>query len=434
MAMPKDSEKNLSGLRYLLEELRSIIKKGFAGMSIEKTMCEELLRGVEEVLPEKEFEKKLQKGKPLKIKAGFDPTAPDLHLGHTVLLHKLRQFQRYGHEVIFLIGDFTALIGDPTGKDVTRPPMSQDAVLENAKTYQHQVFKILDPEKTTVVYNSQWLGRMTAVDLIRLAATHTVARMIERDDFHKRFTAGQAIAIHEFIYPLLVGYDSVELQADIELGGTDQKFNLLMGRELQRHYGQEPQVVMMTPLIEGLDGSMKMSKSLNNYIGINEPAESIFGKLMSISDELLWRYMTVLSTKTNTELTQLKKAVTEGLNPRDVKIDFAKELVSRFHDEGQADLAHQAFIERFQQKKIPDDIVTQTLNYDATTNIAQLLKQLQLTSSTSEAIRLIQQGAVKIDGEKLDNPGQGLVVGNTYTIQVGKRRLAKIFLQATKTD
>ena len=401
-------------------------------MIIEETVCRELLRGVEEVLPEREFEKKLQKGKPLKIKAGFDPTAPDLHIGHTVLLNKLRQFQLYGHEVIFLVGDFTAMIGDPTGKNITRVPLSEEAVLENAKTYQQQVFKILDPAKTTVTFNSQWLGKMGAADLIRLSATHTVARMLERDDFHKRYLSGQPIAIHEFLYPLLVGYDSVVLKADIELGGADQKFNLLMGRELQKHYGHEPQVVMMTPLIEGLDGVKKMSKSLNNYVGINEPADMMFGKLMSISDDLMWRYIDVLSFKSGDEISLIKKAVSDGLNPRDVKIDFAKEIVARFHDQGQAELVHQAFVERFQNKIVPEDLETQMVDYDQVSNIAQLLKQVDLTKSTSESIRLIKQGAVKIDGEKIEDPSMILVAGNTYIIQVGKRRLAKLYLQEAK--
>ncbi len=398
-------------------------------MTTEELVCSELLRGIEEVLPEGELQKKLLKGKSLIIKAGFDPTAPDIHLGHTVLLNKLRQFQGYGHEVIFLIGDFTAMIGDPTGKNITRAPLTEAAVLENAKTYQHQVFKILDPEKTTVVFNSQWLGRMSAADLIRLSATHTVARMLERDDFHKRYTTGQPIAIHEFIYPLLQGYDSVELKADIELGGTDQKFNLLMGRELQKHFGHEPQVVMMTPLIEGLDGVKKMSKSLSNYIGINEPAETMFGKLMSISDELMWRYIDLLSFKSGAEITKLKQSVAAGVNPRDVKIDFAKEIVTRFHDKENADAVHQAFVERFQNKVIPDDIDTQIISNSGVSNIAQLLKQVDLTKSTSESIRLIKQGAVKIDGEKIIDPSLILASGGTYIIQVGKRRLAKLHLQ-----
>ncbi|KTD52662.1 tyrosine--tRNA ligase [Legionella quateirensis] len=389
----------------------------------------ELMRGCEEVLPQHELTKKLQKEVPLKIKAGFDPTAPDLHLGHTVLLNKLRQFQLYGHEVIFLIGDFTAMIGDPTGKNVTRMPLSEETVIENAKTYQHQVFKILDPDKTTVAFNSQWLNKFNAVDLIRLASTHTVARMLERDDFNKRYTTGQPIAIHEFLYPLLQGYDSVALKADVELGGTDQKFNLLMGRELQKHYGFEPQVVMMTPLIEGLDGVKKMSKSLDNYIGINEPAVDMFGKIMSVSDELMWRYIDLLSFKTGKEIQKLKKSVEEGLNPRDVKIEFAKEIVTRFHDQNQAETVHKEFIERFQKGVIPENLEELSLTGDDSVNLAQLLKQLDLTASTSESIRMVKQGAVKINGDKVSDPSLILPSGHTYIIQVGKRRIAKLRLQ-----
>lgn len=398
-------------------------------MIVEDSVCSELVRGCEEVLPQQELEKKLRKGTSLKIKAGFDPTAPDLHLGHTVLLNKLRQFQQYGHEVIFLIGDFTAMIGDPTGKNVTRLPLSQETVLENAKTYQEQVFKILDPLKTKVVFNSQWLAQFSAVDLIRLAATHTVARMLERDDFNKRYTTGQPIAIHEFLYPLLQGYDSVALKADVELGGSDQKFNLLMGRELQKHYGLEPQVVMMTPLIEGLDGVKKMSKSLDNYIGINEPAADMFGKIMSISDELMWRYIDLLSFKTGKEIQTLKQSVIQGANPRDIKIDFAKEIVARFHDQTQAEQAHKEFIERFQKGIIPEDLEEQTLTLKEPLSLVQLLKQVNLTQSTSEAIRLVKQGAVKINGDKVEDGGLVLPAGQTYIIQVGKRRIAKLHLQ-----
>lgn len=395
----------------------------------EESICAELKRGCEEVLPEQELEKKLQKSQPLIIKAGFDPTAPDLHLGHTVLLNKLRQFQLFGHKVIFLIGDFTAMIGDPTGKNVTRIPLSKEAVLENAKTYQQQVFKILDPEKTTIAFNSEWLGCMNAADLIRLAATHTVARMLERDDFSKRYSSGQPIAIHEFLYPLIQGYDSVVLKSDVELGGTDQKFNLLMGRELQKHYGFEPQVVMMTPLIEGLDGIKKMSKSLNNYIGINEPAEMMFGKIMSISDELMWRYINLLSFKSGHEIALMKRSVDEGLNPRDIKIDFAKEIITRFHDKNQAELAHQAFIERFQKGAIPDDLIEQTILCNGSIGMAQLLKQLDLTKSTSESIRLTNQGAVRLDGERVMDAAMTLPAGQTHIIQIGKRRIAKVRLQ-----
>lgn len=402
---------------------------GFNDMIVQDSVCSELMRGCEEILPVPELEKKLQKGIPLKIKAGFDPTAPDLHLGHTVLLNKLRQFQQFGHEVIFLIGDFTAMIGDPTGKNVTRMPLSQETVLENAKTYQHQVFKILDPDKTTVAFNSQWLNKFNAVDLIRLAATHTVARMLERDDFNKRYTTGQPIAIHEFLYPLLQGYDSVALKADVELGGTDQKFNLLMGRELQKHYGFEPQVVMMTPLIEGLDGVKKMSKSLDNYIGINETPEQMFGKIMSVSDELMWRYIDLLSFKTGKEIQQLKQSVLEGKNPRDVKIDFAKEIVARFHDQTQAEFAHNKFIERFQKGNIPEDLEELSLVIAEPIALAQLLKQIDLTASTSESIRMVKQGAVKVDGDKISDPSLKLPIGKCYIIQVGKRRIAKLSIQ-----
>jgi tyrosyl-tRNA synthetase len=399
-------------------------------MKFEKSTLTELLRGCEEVLPGHELEKKLQQNKPLKIKAGFDPTAPDLHLGHTLVFNKLRQFQQLGHEIIFLIGDYTAMIGDPTGKNITRQPLDKEAVIENAKTYQEQAFKILDPAKTTLAFNSQWWNPMTSADLIRLASTSTVARMLERDDFNKRYVANQPIAIHEFLYPLIQGYDSVVLKADVELGGRDQKFNLLMGRELQKHYHLEPQVIMMTPLIEGLDGVKKMSKSLGNYIGINEPADIMFGKLMSISDELMWRYIDCLSFKNSQEINALKKQVLDGLNPRDVKIDFAKEIVIRFHDSMAAESAHQAFIERFQKKQVPDDLETQTLDCAPTTTIAQLLKQAGLTQSTSESIRMVGQGAVKVNGEKIEDSHLTLALDNTYIIEVGKRRIAKVFLQS----
>ncbi len=398
-------------------------------MIVEDSVGSELMRGCEEVLPQLEFEKKLLKGTPLKIKAGFDPTAPDLHLGHTVLLNKLRQFQQYGHDVLFLIGDFTAMIGDPTGKNVTRMPLNEETVRENAQTYQEQVFKILDPAKTQVVFNSQWLGAFNAVDLIRLAATHTVARMLERDDFNKRYNNGQPIAIHEFLYPLLQGYDSVALKADIELGGTDQKFNLLMGRELQKHYGLEPQVVMMTPLIEGLDGIKKMSKSLNNYIGINEPASEMFGKLMSVSDELMWRYIDLLSFKSGSEIQALKNAVQAGANPRDIKIDFGKEIVARFHNQSSAERVHQEFIERFQKGIIPDDLKELIIPSSQAMVLNQLLKQAGLTGSTSEAIRMVKQGAVKINSEKASDPSLLLSTNDTYIIQVGKRKIEKIVLK-----
>ena len=393
-----------------------------------KLELSELTRGCDEVLPDQELAKKLSEGRPLVIKAGFDPTAPDLHLGHTVLLNKLRVFQQLGHQVIFLIGDFTGMIGDPTGKSVTRQPLTREQVLANAQTYQEQVFKILDPEKTIIRFNSEWFDAMSAADMIRLSATHTVARMLERDDFSKRYTTGQPIAIHEFLYPLVMGYDSVVLKADVELGGVDQKFNLLMGRELQKHYGQEPQVIMMMPLLEGLDGVKKMSKSLNNYIGITESPEEMFGKIMSLSDELMWRYIDLLSFKTTLEISKLKKLVNEGANPRDIKIEFAKEIIARFHTEDAAEKAHQAFIERFQKGEIPTDLEEQLVLLENGMTIAQLLKKLNLTSSTSEAIRLINQGAVKIDGERVSESGALLSEKKTFIIQVGKRRIAKVNL------
>jgi len=386
----------------------------------------ELLRGCEEVLPAGALLLKLKENRPLKIKAGFDPTAPDLHLGHTVLLNKLRQFQQLGHEVIFLIGDFTATIGDPTGKNVTRMPLDQAAVLKNAETYRKQVFKILDPEKTTVVFNSSWLSQMGVAEMIRLAQQYTVARMLERDDFNKRYTSGQPIALHEFLYPLIQGYDSVILKADVECGGTDQKFNLLMGRELQKQAGLEQQVVLMMPLIEGLDGSKKMSKSLNNYIGIDEPSQDMFGKLMSVSDELMWRYLNLLSFKSSVEIDALKQAVCNGLNPRDVKIEFAKEIVTRFHSADEANNAHQAFIERFQKKEIPDDLKTQCVESDSPIRLSQILKLIELTQSTSEALRLIKDGAVKVNGEKILEQSMLLELNCTYIIQAGKRRIAKV--------
>lgn len=391
----------------------------------------ELTRGCEEILLPEELKEKLQRGQSLKIKAGFDPTAPDIHLGHVVLLNKLRQFQDYGHEVIFLIGDFTAMIGDPTGKNVTRKPLSLDEIAVNAQTYQQQAFKVLDPDKTKVVFNAAWLNQLQAVDLIRIASTSTVARMLERDDFSKRYAAEQPIAIHEFLYPLLQGYDSVALHADVECGGRDQKFNLLMGRELQRHYKQEPQVVMMTPLIEGLDGVKKMSKSLNNYIGVTEPADVMLGKIMSISDELMWRYMDLLSRKTLKELAEIKTAVEAGRNPRDVKLDFAAELVAIFHDASQAKKAVKHFIERFQKKELPDDLPLQSVICEPNTNFSQLLKLAGLTQSTSESLRLIKQGAVKVNGEKVSDASLVMRKGEECIIQVGKHRIAKIVIECS---
>ncbi len=387
---------------------------------------EELLRGLEEVLPMDGLADKLKKGKPLKIKAGFDPTAPDLHLGHTVLLNKLRQFQLLGHEVIFLIGDFTATIGDPTGKSATRMPLTPEQVLENAKTYAEQVFKILDTDKTTIRFNSEWLGTLNAADLIRLAGKVTVAQMLERDDFSKRYTANQPIALHEFLYPLIQGYDSVALNADIECGGTDQKFNLLMGRELQKQFGHEPQVVFLMPLIEGLDGVKKMSKSLDNYIGIDEPADTMFGKLMSVSDDLMWRYIDCLSFKTNAEILCWQERVKAGGNPRDVKLEFSEEIVARFHSEGAAKKARDAFINRFQKKIIPEDVPLKILQADAPLGLPHALKQAEMTASTSEAMRLIRSGAVRVEGEKVSDVSLSLDVDVEYLVQVGKRRIAKL--------
>jgi tyrosyl-tRNA synthetase len=386
---------------------------------------EALLRGVDEVLPMKALEDKLKRGKPLKIKAGFDPTAPDLHLGHTVLLNLLRQFQLLGHEIIFLIGDFTATIGDPTGKSVTRMPLTPLQAIENAKTYQAQVFKILDRDKTKVMFNSSWLGALSAVDLIQLAGKVTVAQMLERDDFSQRYTANQPIALHEFLYPLIQGYDSVALKADIECGGTDQRFNLLMGRELQKQMAQEPQVVILTPLIEGLDGVKKMSKSLDNYIGIDEPPEMMFGKLMSISDNLMWRYIDCLSFKSSEEIIAWKDAVALGGNPRDVKLAFSEEIVARFHSAEAAKSAHEAFINRFQKKIIPEDLPLQILKLETLLPIPQILKQSGLTKSTSEGMRLIKSGAVRVAGEKISDVGLILSEETEYLIQVGKQRIIK---------
>ncbi|MCU7804600.1 MAG: tyrosine--tRNA ligase [Candidatus Thiodiazotropha sp. (ex Lucinoma borealis)] len=384
-------------------------------------------RGTEEVLPEELLIKKLQRGKPLKIKAGFDPTAPDLHIGHTVLINKLRQFQELGHEVIFLIGDFTGMIGDPTGKSATRPPLTREEVIENAKTYEHQIFKILDPAKTTVLFNSSWMGEMSAADLIQLAANHTVARMLERDDFNKRYTSGQPIAVHEFLYPLIQGYDSVVLKADVELGGTDQKFNLLVGRQLQEAHDQEPQVVITLPILEGLDGVQKMSKSLNNYIGITDKPEEMFGKIMSVSDDLMWRYYELLSFKPMQEIEAWKKDVEQGANPRDIKIRLAEELVGRFHSSEMAEKAHQAFVARFQKGQIPDEMPELALTASGGGYpIANLLKDGGLVKSTSEAMRMIKQGAVRVDSEKISDHSLIVDAGTTCVYQVGKRRFARI--------
>ena len=396
-------------------------------MTMHDEALEIIRRGADEILVESELVEKLKKGKPLRVKAGFDPTAPDLHLGHTVLLNKLRQFQDLGHEALFLIGDFTGMIGDPTGKSVTRPPLTRDEVIENARTYEQQIYKILDPEKTIVMFNSSWMGEMRASDMIQLAAKHTVARMLERDDFHKRYSGGQPIAIHEFLYPLIQGDDSVAMKADIELGGTDQKFNLLVGRELQKQYGQEPQITLTMPILEGLDGVQKMSKSLNNYIGIADPAEEMFGKIMSISDDLMWRYFELLSFRPLAEIEGFREQIAEGANPRDIKFLLGEELVARFHSFADAARAREAFIARFQKGQMPDEMPELTIAAGADgVLLANLLKEAQLVSSTSEANRMVQQGAVRIDGERVEDRGLVLKAGVTHVFQVGKRRFARI--------
>ncbi|MCC2605041.1 tyrosine--tRNA ligase [Planctobacterium marinum] len=387
----------------------------------------EIKRGSEEILVEEELIEKLKTGKPLKIKAGFDPTAPDLHLGHTVLINKLRAFQQLGHEVIFLIGDFTGMIGDPTGKNATRKPLTKEDVLANAETYKAQVFKILDPEKTTIRFNSEWMEALGAAGMIKLAARQTVARMLERDDFKKRFANNQSIAIHEFLYPLAQGWDSVALESDVELGGTDQRFNLLMGRELQKEEGQSPQCVLMMPLLEGLDGVQKMSKSLNNYIGITDTPNEMFGKVMSVSDDLMWRYYDLLSFRPLEEIAELKASVETGKNPRDLKILLAKELIARFHDDAAAEAAHQDFITRFQKNAIPDDIAEVELTLPAEGYaIANLLKDAGLVASTSEAMRMIKQGAVKIDGDKVEDNKLTITAAGSAVYQVGKRKFARV--------
>lgn len=387
----------------------------------------EIRRGTDEILPEADLLEKLKEGRPLRIKLGADPTAPDIHLGHTVILNKLRLFQELGHEVIFLIGDFTGMVGDPSGKNSTRPPLTREQVLANAETYKEQVYKILDPAKTRIEFNSSWLEPLGAAGMIRLASQQTVARMMERDDFKKRYASGQSIAIHEFMYPLLQGYDSVALKADVELGGTDQKFNLLMGRELQKAEGQKPQAVIMMPLLEGLDGVKKMSKSAFNYIGVSEPANEMFGKLMSISDDLMWRYFELLSFRPLAEIEQFKQDVANGSNPRDTKIILAKEIITRFHDAASAESAHQAFVDRA-KGIIPDDIEELELVAGEGLAIANLLKDADLVSSTSEAMRMIKQGAVKMDGAKLDDSRMTLSAGTVAVFQVGKRKFAKVTL------
>ncbi len=399
--------------------------------SSEKDSLEIIRRGTDEILLEKELVGRLRLGRPLQIKAGFDPTAPDLHLGHVVLLEKMRQFQQLGHCVTFLIGDFTGRIGDPSGRNVTRPPMTEEEIQSNAVTYQEQVFKILDSKKTLIRFNSEWFMNQNSAMMIELASRYTVARMFERDDFKKRFSNQQSIAIHEFLYPLVQGYDSVALRADVELGGTDQKFNLLVGRELQKQYGQLPQIVITVPLLEGLDGVQKMSKSLGNYIGINEPPDEIFGKVMSISDELMWRYYQLVSSRTPSEINGLKRATETGMNPRDVKFSLAKEMVERFHSKSEAQRAYKKFINRFQKGKVPDDIVSQALYIsESSIALANLLKNAGLVQSTSEAHRMVKQGAVRIDNVRIEDSRKMISVGAHHVFRVGKRKIAKIKIQA----
>ncbi|MGJ0516566.1 MAG: tyrosine--tRNA ligase [Methylomicrobium sp.] len=389
----------------------------------------DLLRGAQDVLLEQDLVKKLQEKRPLRVKAGFDPTAPDLHLGHTVLINKLKQFQDHGHEVLFLIGDFTGMIGDPTGKNATRKPLTRDEVIENAKTYEEQIFKILDPTKTLVMFNSSWMNAMSPADLIQLAAKHTVARMLERDDFSKRYKGGQPIAIHEFLYPLIQGYDSVAMKADVELGGTDQKFNLLVGRQLQEQYGQNPQVVITMPILEGLDGVNKMSKSLNNYIGITDAPDDMFGKIMSISDELMWRYFELLSFRPMTEIRQWRQECQLGANPRDYKVLLAQEIIERFHSAAAAQKSLENFEARFQRGAMPDEIEEKEIKIQGGGyGVANILKDAGLTGSTSEAIRMINQGGVKIDGEKVADAKLEIAVGTKHIYQVGKRKFMKVSL------
>lgn len=388
-----------------------------------------IARGADEILVEAELKKKLETGKPLRIKAGFDPTAPDLHLGHTVLINKLRQFQQLGHKVVFLIGDFTGMIGDPSGKSATRPALTREQIKENSETYQQQIFKILDPDETEVAFNSTWMDKMGAADVIRLASNYTVARMLERDDFNKRYKSNQSIAIHEFLYPLVQGYDSVALDADVELGGTDQKFNLLVGRQLQETHGKAPQVVLTMPILEGLDGVQKMSKSLGNYIGIDEPANEMFGKIMSVSDDLMWRYFELLSFRTLDEINGFKQKIDQGENPRDIKFLLAEEIITRFHDAKAAEAAQADFINRFSNNAIPDEMPEIDINV-ATDGmaIANVLKETSLVNSTSDAHRMIKQGAVKIDGERVEDSKQVLNAGFSAVLQVGKRKFARVTL------
>ena len=398
-------------------------------MSTIEHQLAELSRGTDEILPDDGLVAKLKQDRPLIVKAGFDPTAPDLHIGHTVLINKMRQFQEFGHDVVFLIGDFTGMIGDPSGRDAMRPPLSTEEIQANAETYKEQVFKILDPEKTTIDFNSRWMDELGAAGLIKLASHHTVARMLERDDFSKRYKGGVPISVHEFLYPIVQGYDSVALKADVELGGTDQKFNLLVGRQLQQDFGQEPQLVMTTPLLEGLDGVKKMSKSLGNYVGITDKPGEMFGKIMSISDDLMWRYFELLSFRSMDDIEGLKKSVGDGMNPRDAKFELAMEIVARFHDDAAAESAKQEFISRFREGAIPDDMPEVSLAaQDGELGIAHLLKGAGLVSSTSEAFRMIKQGAVRIDGERVEDRGLRIDAGSTNVYQVGRRRFARVNL------
>ncbi|SEQ02897.1 tyrosine--tRNA ligase [Nitrosomonas ureae] len=395
-----------------------------------KSQLEIIKRGSQELLVETELETKLVSGHPMRVKAGFDPTAPDLHLGHTVLLNKLRQLQDMGHHILFLIGDFTGMIGDPSGKNSTRPPLTREQVAENAQSYTAQVFKILNPDQTEVVFNSTWMGKMDAANLIKLAATHTVARMLERDDFDKRYRNNQAIAIHEFLYPLIQGYDSVALKADLELGGTDQKFNLLMGRELQKYFGQAQQCILTMPLLEGLDGVNKMSKSLNNYVGITESPTEIFGKLMSVSDQLMWRYLELLSFESLQTIQKWREEVAAGRNPRDIKVMLAQEMVTRFHNQASAEAALADFEARFKHGALPEDIPEKIIQTpDNEIPLVQVLKQTGLTVSTSEALRMIEQGAVRLNNEKVTDKSTQIMRGTSVVIQVGKRKFAKAIIQ-----
>ena len=388
-------------------------------------------RGADELIVEEDLARKLAKGKPLRVKAGFDPTAPDLHLGHTVVLNKMRQFQDLGHHVMFLIGDFTGMIGDPSGRNATRPPLTPDQIAANAETYRSQVFKVLDPVRTEILLNSTWCTQLGASGMIKLSAKYTVARMLERDDFAKRFADQRPISIHEFLYPLMQGYDSVAMNADVELGGTDQKFNLLVGRELQRHFGQEPQVILTMPLLEGLDGVNKMSKSLGNYVGIQDPAEEMFGKLMSVSDDLMWRYAELLSFESMETIAGWRRSVAEGANPRDVKVTLAQEIVARFHDQLAARRALEAFEARFRHGEIPQDLPEQVIGVPAEGGgIAQVLKSSGVCPSTSEALRMLEQGGVRVNGEKVSDKALRLPAGATYILQVGKRKFARVCLKA----